>query len=164
MGFLSDLFGGSEESRLERAYIQMFQQSWQEASKQVREMLAQCKQEAAREGTDNLPRQYGDRLLEAASKSRASHTRPSRWAGTRLSADASMPLTLHQPFPPANARSSATSYRWQGRPGCHRATSGVPGTCGFYPRLASPVHNGFLRVPNLRVRKPHSEGEETICI
>src|SRR5262249_21798327 len=80
-----------------------------------------------------------ERSCASSSKSRASHSRPSRLAGTSLSGAASMPLTLPPPVSPANGIPSATQSCWQRRPRCRHTTSAVLITCELYPCLASHV-------------------------
>ena len=70
MGIFSKLFGPSSdiEKQLEHQYLPMFQMmmgmSSSQAKSTFRDMLKQAKQESLKEGTSNLPQNFGDILLE----------------------------------------------------------------------------------------------------
>ena len=69
MGFLSKLFGESSthETELEEMYVDMYVSakgfSRSEARKAIRGFIQQAKEEAQKEGTVNLPPNFGDELL-----------------------------------------------------------------------------------------------------
>lgn len=73
MGLFSKLFGSSSgiEKQLEDQYIPMFQMTMGMSSSQAqstfRDMLKQAKEESMKEGTSNLPQNFGDILLEKES-------------------------------------------------------------------------------------------------
>ncbi len=68
MGFFSKKsFGGSSERELEEFYVDMYVSakgfSRSDARKAIREFIQQAKEEAQREGTADLPQNFGDELL-----------------------------------------------------------------------------------------------------
>jgi polyhydroxyalkanoate synthesis regulator phasin len=73
MGLFSKLFGSSSdiEKQLEELYIPIFQKtmgmSLDQAKKFFQDMFQLVKEESLKEGTENLPQNYGDLLLEAES-------------------------------------------------------------------------------------------------
>lgn len=69
MGLLKNIFGCSStiEKQLEKLYVQMYRMrgfSFWKARDTVRNMLEQAKKDTEKEGTVNLPQNYGDILLE----------------------------------------------------------------------------------------------------
>ena len=69
MGLLKNIFGCSStiEKQVEKLYVQMYQTkglSLSEARDTVRTMLEQAKKDAEKEGTVNIPQNFGDILLE----------------------------------------------------------------------------------------------------
>ena len=70
MGFFSKLFGASSprERDLEKMYVGMFVSekgmSPSDARRAVHQLMQQAKEEAQKEGTTNLPADFGDSLLE----------------------------------------------------------------------------------------------------
>ncbi len=73
MGFFSNLFGGAstQESELEDLYVNMYVSvkgfSPSEARKTIRTFIQQAKEEAQREGSADLPPNFGDVLLSRES-------------------------------------------------------------------------------------------------
>lgn len=84
MGLFSGLLGrpNPQELQLEQLYAQMlqvmFQQSREDATNQARQMIAKCKQNAAKEGTDQHPPHSGDTILELARHDPAAKARVDR--------------------------------------------------------------------------------------
>jgi hypothetical protein len=69
MGLLKNIFGRSStiEKQIEKLYVQMYRMrgfSLWEARNTVRTMLEQAKKDAKKEGTESLPQNFGDILLE----------------------------------------------------------------------------------------------------
>jgi len=69
MGLLKNIFGRSStiEKQIEKLYVQMYRRrgfSFCKARDNVRTMLEQAKKDAQKEGTGNLPQNFGDILLE----------------------------------------------------------------------------------------------------
>jgi polyhydroxyalkanoate synthesis regulator phasin len=70
MGLWKNIFGQSStiEKQIEKLYIEMFHtkrgMSFSEARDTVRTMLEQAKKDSEKEGTANLPQNFGDILLE----------------------------------------------------------------------------------------------------
>lgn len=74
MGFFSNIFGGSSdiERQLEDTYVPMYVagkgMSQSEARKAVRDLIQQAKEEAEKEGTTNIPKNFGDTLIDSEHK------------------------------------------------------------------------------------------------
>lgn len=74
MGFFSNVFGGSSdiEQKLEDTYVPMYVagkgMSQSEARKAVRGLIQQAKEEAKKEGTVNIPKNFGDTLIDSEHK------------------------------------------------------------------------------------------------
>jgi hypothetical protein len=80
MGFFSNIFGGSSdiEQQIEDTYVPMYVagkgMSLNEARKAVRDLIQQVKEEAEKEGTADIPQDYGDTLIDSEHKTQAIKT------------------------------------------------------------------------------------------